>query len=143
MRFLRLCHFLRLAAGLLLASAFTASAADVTEVLAPGTELSFEAAADGTPAPTFEWYRNGTKVGEGAKLVVGPLTEATAGSYTVKATNPLGAATSDKYTVAIGSPPTKPTILLVVSVTVTATVGAEASPSNAARVAPAARASRK
>lgn len=116
-------HFL-LVSILALAAVSATRAADVTDVLAPGTNLSFEASADGTPGPTFEWFRNGTKIGEGAKLVVGPLTAETAGSYTVKATNALGSAISDKYTVLMGTPPSKPTIKLVVTVTVSATVGA-------------------
>lgn len=96
-------------------------AADITEALAPGVNVVFVAEADGAPAPTFEWFRNEVKVGEGATLNLGPMDAAKAGAYTVKATNNLGSATSDKFILVLAYPPTKPTIKIAVSVSVTVT----------------------
>lgn len=98
-----------------------ARAADTTEALAPGVNVTLEAAADGAPAPTFEWFRNDVKIGEGTTLNLGPMDATKAGAYTVKATNNLGAAVSDKYILVLAYPPTKPTIKVLVSVTVTVT----------------------
>lgn len=106
-------------------------AQDVTESLAPGVNVVFEVAADGSPAPTFEWFRNGTKIGEGARLEVGPFDATKAGTYTVKASNPAGSATSDKYTLLLATPPSKPTIKLVLTVTATATATIGGTPSSA------------
>ncbi len=96
-------------------------AADITEALAPGVNLVLAAEADGAPAPTFEWFRGDVKVGEGTTLNLGPMDASKAGAYTVKATNNLGSATSDKFILVLAYPPTKPTIKIVVSVSVTVT----------------------
>lgn len=96
-------------------------AADVTEALAPGVNVVLTAEADGAPAPTFEWFRNDVKIGEGTTLNLGPMDATKAGAYTVKATNNLGSASSDKFILVLAYPPTKPTIKIVVSVSVTVT----------------------
>lgn len=96
-------------------------AADVTEALAPGVNVILEASADGKPDPTFEWFRNDVKIGEGGTLNLGPMDATKAGAYTVKATNNLGSATSDKCILVLAYPPTKPTIKIAVSVSVTVT----------------------
>jgi hypothetical protein len=113
-------HLIRLLAFVLFAAAGRLAAADVTDTVAAGTPITFGVVATGEPAPTFEWFRNGEKVAEGPTLELGPITADKAGTYTVKATNSLGSAVSDKYTLVIGSPPSKPIIKIIVTVTVTA-----------------------
>jgi len=78
-----------------------ASAADTAETLELGSKLALKATADGNPPPTFEWYKNGTKLADGDSFVVSVITSADAGDYTAKASNTLGAATSDKYSIAV------------------------------------------
>lgn len=105
-------------------------AQDVTESLAPGVMVNFEAAANGAPAPTFEWFRDGVKIGEGARLELGAFDATKAGAYTVKATNNMGSATSDKYILLLAIPPSKPTIKLVLTVTATATATVSGTPNS-------------
>lgn len=97
------------------------AAQDQTEALPAGTKLSLVATADGNPAPTFEWFKDGVKVGDGPTFVVEALAQANAGAYTVKATNTVGSSTSDRYVLQIGTAPSKPTIKVVVEVSVTVT----------------------
>ena len=96
-------------------------AADQTEVLPAGTKLSLVATSDGNPAPTFEWFKDGNKIAEGATLVIEALSQAEVGAYTVKATNVAGSSTSDRYILQVGTAPTKPTIRIIVEVNVTVT----------------------
>lgn len=96
-----------------------ASAADQTEFIPAGTKLSLVATSDGNPPPTFEWFKDGNKVADGATLVIEALSPAEVGAYTVKATNVAGSSTSDRYILQIGTPPTKPTIRIILEVNVT------------------------
>jgi hypothetical protein len=107
-------------------SLFSLNAADAppsppptTDVIPDSARVSFVAAADGNPAPTFEWFKDGQKVGDGPTFVIETFTAANAGSYTIKATNPLGSAVSPPYVLALGSAPANPTIKIQIELKVT------------------------
>lgn len=106
---------------LFLLAACSLLAADITDHVGAGQTVTLTAAADGNPAPTFEWFRDAVKVADGPSLVIQSFAAANVGAYTVKASNVVGSATSDKYTLTLGTAPTKPTISITVSVTVTST----------------------
>lgn len=88
----------------------SASAADTNEGFPAGTTLTFEASSDGVPPATFEWFRDGVKIADGATFTIAALAPANAGRYTVKATNPAGSATSvDGYVLQVFVAPSPPT----------------------------------
>lgn len=92
--------------------------ADQAETIAVGARLTLAASADGSPAPDFQWSKNGTAIpgATGAQLVIASLALADSGAYTVTAKNELGAATSDKYVLTVGMAPSKPVIKSMFSV---------------------------
>jgi hypothetical protein len=77
-------------------------------VAAIGSTVVFNAAATGTPAPTYQWQRNGKAIaGATSSALVLPATSATdAGSYGVTVTNASGTAVSTAATLAVIAPPT-------------------------------------
>lgn len=79
----------------------TAALADTSETIPAGQTVTLVASADGNPAPTFEWFRNGTKIGEGPQLVLPSITGNDSASYTVRASNSEGAATSPAYVLTV------------------------------------------
>ena len=66
-------------------------------VVAAGGSASFSAAATGTPAPTYQWQKNGVMIAgaTASSYVIVPATASDAGSYTVVATNSVGSVTSN------------------------------------------------
>jgi hypothetical protein len=85
-------------------------ASDAFESLPLGSELILEVAGDGIPAPTFEWFLNGNKVGEGPLLTMPKLTASQYGTYHAMATNQAGSARSNNVIVTLGTPPTFATV---------------------------------
>ncbi|HWA09944.1 MAG TPA: immunoglobulin domain-containing protein [Opitutaceae bacterium] len=77
-----------------------------------GSAVSFTVAASGTPAPSFQWYRNNSPIGgaTGATLSLSNVQAPDAGSYTVTATNSAGSATSSAAVLAVIAPTTALTI---------------------------------
>jgi hypothetical protein len=80
-----------------------------------GANVTFYATADGSPAPTFQWRKNGAPItgATGQTYVIASATLADAGTYSVVATNSLGSATSPdevltvtQTVVATNTPPT-------------------------------------
>jgi hypothetical protein len=71
--------------------------------VASGSTAVFSVAASG--GPSYQWYQNGVAIpsGTGSTLVINDATSANAGSYTCKATNPGGTATSNPATLAVVS----------------------------------------
>jgi hypothetical protein len=89
----------------------SALAADTTEGFPLGTSLTFEATSDGIPAPTFEWFKDGVKVADGASFTIPSLSAANVGRYTVTATNAAGSTASvDGYVLQLFTAPSAPTI---------------------------------
>ncbi len=82
-----------------------------------GGSVTFTAAASGTPAPTFQWYKNGTALSNSstisgattATLSISTVASADAGNYTVVATNSVGTATSNAASLTVNPAPSGPT----------------------------------
>jgi len=74
-----------------------------------GEQVVFSASALGTPAASFQWYKDGALVpnGFGSRLILGAVDAAAAGTYTAVATNVAGSAYSNSIVLVVtGSPPT-------------------------------------
>ncbi len=80
-----------------------------------GASVTFSVQAAGTPAPTFQWARNGTSIAgaTAATLTLNNVQSANAGTYTVTATNAAGPVTSNPATLTVASVPggTAPTLV--------------------------------
>lgn len=71
-----------------------------------GAHATLRAEANGKPAPTFVWYKDGQKVGEAANLPIPAATLSDAGTYVCHATNGIGpGATSTPIEVVIAQAP--------------------------------------
>lgn len=68
-----------------------------------GSSVSLTATASGSPAPTFEWRKNGVAIpgATGQVLTLTDVEPADAGSYTAVATNASGSATSNAATLTV------------------------------------------
>jgi len=76
-----------------------------SQSVAPGANVTFTAAASGTPSPTFQWYKGASAI-SGATSASYSLTSVAsgdAGSYTVVATNAVGSATSSAAVLTVAS----------------------------------------
>jgi hypothetical protein len=71
----------------------------------PGSIISLTASASGTPAPTYQWWRNGMTFPSwtGSVLTLYGVSSNDSGTYTVVATNAAGSATSESAVVTVGS----------------------------------------
>lgn len=79
----------------------------VSRTVATGGSVTFTAAASGTPAPTFQWRRNGVNIpgATTAAFTLNSVTTGNAGTYTVVATNLVGSATSNGAVLTVTSAP--------------------------------------
>lgn len=109
-----------LALGLALLAVFTPpgrgaqvqaqAAADVgpVERVRKGSSVTFQAQADGSPAPTFTWWKDGAQVWAGETFSIASFNAEHAGRYRVKAANALGEAWSPEmelaFDVSLGPP---------------------------------------
>lgn len=77
------------------APAFTTHPASQT--VASGSSVTFAAAATGTPAPTFQWRKDGANIAgaTASSYTINPVAPANAGTYSAVATNAAGSATSN------------------------------------------------
>jgi predicted extracellular nuclease len=68
----------------------------VAQTVVSGTSVTFSVAASGSPAPTYQWRKDGIAIGgaTAASYTIAHPTSADAGSYDVVVTNGLGSATS-------------------------------------------------
>jgi hypothetical protein len=65
-----------------------------------GDQVKLSVVASGTPAPTFQWYVDGTKIdGATDSTFSAAATKATLGKYSVTVTNINGSTTSNIVTV--------------------------------------------
>lgn len=79
-----------------------------TQTVSTGATVNFSATASGTPTPTYQWRKDGTAI-TGAtnnSLTLANVQIASAGAYTVVATNSAGSAVSDTATLVVNSVPT-------------------------------------
>ena len=77
-----------------------------------GSAVSFTVAASGSPAPTFQWQKNGSAISgaTSATLALSNVQAADAGSYTAVATNSAGSATSSAATLTVQAAAVAPSI---------------------------------
>lgn len=84
----------------------------VTQIVAVGTPATFNATASGTPTPTLEWRKNGTRVtgATSSTLTLPSVALSNAGNYSVKATvsNTSATSTNASLTVVDQTPVTLP-----------------------------------
>lgn len=85
------------------APAFTTQ--PLSQTVTAGASVTFIAQATGTPAPTYQWTRNGTALAgaTSASLTLPSVQGGDAGSYAVIATNSAGSATSSAAALTITS----------------------------------------
>jgi hypothetical protein len=118
----------------------TISTQPQSQTVAVGAAVTFAVEAAGSPAPTFQWTRNGTNVvgATGSALNLSNVQTSDAGSYAVRITNSAGTVTSNAATLTVTTAPvnTAPTIV-VHPVSVTAATGASAALAVVATGAPA------
>ena len=91
-------------------SAPTITRSPVAQTLTVGGTLALSVTYTGTPAPTFQWLRDGLPIAgaTGPTLVVAGVGAADAGSYTVTITNSLGTITSSAAQIAVNAAPAAP-----------------------------------
>lgn len=70
-----------------------------------GTDVTFAAAATGSPAPSFQWRRNGTEIRDAtsASLSLSKVQLSDAADYSVVISNSAGSATSNPATLSVTS----------------------------------------
>ncbi|MEJ1972627.1 MAG: immunoglobulin domain-containing protein [Lacunisphaera sp.] len=78
---------------------------------AASSTVTLSVAASGTPAPTYQWYRDGVSLpgSTDSTLKIASLGGGSTGSYTVNVTNPAGSVLSAAAVVTLASPPPPPT----------------------------------
>jgi hypothetical protein len=78
-----------------------------SQTVTAGAAVTFTAAASGSPAPTFQWRKNGANItgATGASYTIASATTADAGTYAVVATNSAGSATSNNAVLTVITPP--------------------------------------
>jgi len=74
----------------------TISAAPAATTIAAGGQISLSVAASGTPAPTYQWQKNGSNLAGAtqATLTIAAAAPTDAGTYSVVVTNSAGSVTS-------------------------------------------------
>jgi len=87
------------------APVFTAQPA--SKSVTAGTATSFSVAVSGSPAPTLQWLKDGTALSgaTGSTLSIAAAKASDAGTYTVRATNVSGTATSSGAVLTVATPP--------------------------------------
>lgn len=72
-----------------------------------GASVTFTVAATGTPAPGYQWRKDGANIAgaTNASLTLNPVSAANAGSYTVVVSNTVTSVTSAAATLTVSSPP--------------------------------------
>lgn len=93
------------------AQAVQAAPVGPVELVRAGSAVVFVAEADGHPAPTFTWFRNGAQVWAGSRFEIAAFSADHAGRYRVKAENEHGAAWSPEMELAFDATLGPPVIL--------------------------------
>src|SRR5687767_6085535 len=83
-------------------------AGEAEGVVLVGSNVTFIASADGSPAPTFQWRKNGNAIAGATNAILSfnAVTTADAGAYQVVATNEAGSAVSPDETLVVETTPT-------------------------------------
>ncbi|MBI4664436.1 MAG: immunoglobulin domain-containing protein [Verrucomicrobia bacterium] len=68
-----------------------------------GESATFSVQADGAPAPTYQWLKNGSPISGAvnSSYTINKLTTANAGTYSVRVSNAIGSVTSSAATLAV------------------------------------------
>jgi sugar lactone lactonase YvrE len=76
-----------------------------SQTIATGTTVVFNAAANGLPAPTYQWFHNGGAIpgSTGSVLVISGAAASSAGTYYFTATNSTGTVQSSPATLALSA----------------------------------------
>ncbi len=92
------------------AAAVTISTQPVGLTVPEGNTATFSSSATGTPAPSYQWQRNGVDLpgATGSSLSLNQVRLSDAGDYTVVVTNDLGSITSAKATLTVTTAPVTP-----------------------------------
>ena len=79
----------------------------VTQTVCLNGSVTFSTVASGTPAPTFQWRKNGADIsGEtNSTLIINPVLAGDAANYDVVVTNSCGTATSAPASLTVTTPP--------------------------------------
>lgn len=127
-------------ATLVVVSLITFSTQPQSQSVATGSAVTFTAKANGLPAPTYQWRKNGTAISgaTGSSYTISGVTTASAGTYTVVASNLLGSATSSSavLTVTSTTPATSAPVFTTQPASKTVTAGSAATFSAAASGSP-------
>jgi hypothetical protein len=108
-----------------------------SQTVSAGANVTFTAAASGTPTPTYQWKKGGTDIAgqTGATLTLNNVQAADAATYTVVATNSVTSTTSSGAVLTVNASPTAPAITtqpqsqtVVVGANVTLTAAASGTP---------------
>jgi len=80
----------------------------VSQTVVAGTNATFVVSATGSPAPTYQWNKNGTAISgaTGATHSIVVVQGADAGNYTVTVTNSVGSLTSANAILTVNAAPT-------------------------------------
>lgn len=86
------------------------TAQPLTQTIAAGSNVQFSVTASAVPAPTYQWYFNGSAFSGATTntLSFANARSADAGDYTVTVTNSLGSVTSNKATLTVSAAPATP-----------------------------------
>jgi plastocyanin len=81
-----------------------------SQTVTAGASVTFTAAAAGSPAPTYQWRRNGANIvgATSASYTIASVAATDAGTYTVVATNSVGSATSNGAVLTVNSAASAP-----------------------------------
>ena len=77
-----------------------------------GNSVTFTSAASGSPAPTYQWRKDGTNIAgaTNTSFTIASVTAGDAGTYTVTATNSAGSAMSNGATLTVTAAAVAPTL---------------------------------
>lgn len=93
-----------------------AFATDIPTPVGAGSKITFNAVSDGDAPISFEWFRDGVKVADGASWTIDKIDATHAGAYSLKASNKFGSATAnDRVLLSIGNAPTAPRIIITLA----------------------------
>ncbi|HVT73916.1 MAG TPA: ExeM/NucH family extracellular endonuclease [Lacunisphaera sp.] len=103
--------------GLNLSAAPTITATLNSQVAVVGTNVTFSVTAIGSPAPTYQWRRNGIAIpgATGSTYTISGVLTANAGDYDVVVSNSAGSATSNTATLVVNPAPAGLTLSNLVS----------------------------
>ena len=78
----------------------------LSQTVVAGATVTFTIAASGSPAPTYQWRKDGIDIAgaTSATLTLNNVAATAAGTYTVTATNVAGSATSNAVTLVVNAP---------------------------------------